>query len=283
MPKLKARTLPVSQISAPQRDRMYAILEKYYEHVSREQFDFDLNAKDSVILLLDSGTNQIQGFSTLKSMRIARPGSRPVRAIYSGDTVVEREYWGQKVLGVEFLRYLWLQKLKRPFEPLYWFLISKGYKTYLLMANNFKTHYPRFEMQTPTSMQTLLNQVATSYFGAHYSPTDGLIRFQKSMGQLKGGVADITQKELEQNARIRYFAERNPEWKQGTELACLAEMTFLLPIEYACKRLIKVTLAPVGRAVSRQVQVPAQPSAILQSASSLLLKVALLIKAGVGR
>jgi hypothetical protein len=283
MPKLKATTLPVSHISPAQRDRMFAILEKYYEHVSRPQFDLDLNGKDAVILLLDARDDQIQGFSTLKKLLISREGLPSVRTLYSGDTVVEREYWGQKILGVAFLRYLWSEKLKHPFQPLYWFLISKGYKTYLLMANNFKTHYPRYEEATPESTKKLLHQIASSYFGDRYSSIDGLIRFQKSMGQLKGGVADISEQELERNARIRFFTEKNPEWQQGTELACLAEMTFLLPVEYACKRLIKVTLAPVVRAISSWIPAPARTPALVRSAGSIFLKIALLLKTGGGR
>ena len=29
--------------------------------------------------------------------------------------------------------------------------------------------------------------------------------------------------------RIKFFADKNPDWRSGVELACIAEMTFLMP------------------------------------------------------
>ena len=249
MSKLRAKTLPVHKITPLMRDRMYQVFEKYYASVSRAQFEKDLSAKEAAILLIDTRSEEIQGFSTLTTLEVPTAEGRKVRAIYSGDTVVEQAYWGQKVLGVEFLRVLFLKKFSRPFEPLYWFLISKGYKTYLLMANNFKTHYPRHEVPTPAPQQAILDAVARRMFPNAYSTSDGLIRFPQSMGQLREGVAEITERELQAHPRIRYFAEKNPEWSKGTELACLAEMTFTLPFEYGIKRLKKVTFSPFTRAL----------------------------------
>ena len=63
---------------------------------------------------------------------------------------LNKQFWGSPALGIQFLIYLWKLKIKSITRPVYWFLISKGYKTYLLMANNFSEHYPRFEKSTPT-------------------------------------------------------------------------------------------------------------------------------------
>jgi len=289
MSGLTSLTLPVRELSEQERARMYVVFSRYYESISQQQFEKDLSGKDAVILLLDQRKHQIQGFSTLKSVLVQAPLGRKIRAIYSGDTVVEKAYWGQKVLGTAFLRYLWLEKLKHPTQPLYWFLISKGYKTYLLMANNFKVHYPRFESPTPTAAQNILDSAALSLFGANYSPEAGLIRFPTSLGQLKGGVADITESELGSSPRIRFFAEKNPAWKEGVELACLAEMTFLLPLEYAFKRLRKVILPEIaGKAAlpASTVAVPtptARTRMDVASAGAALLKLLITLKSGGGR
>jgi len=287
MPQLKARTRPVTQITPQQRDRMFQVFERYYAEISREQFETDLNEKEAVILLIDRKSAEIQGFSTLKTVELTSPCGQNQRAVYSGDTVVEQAYWGQKVLGIEFLKVLFRKKLERPFEPLYWFLISKGYKTYLLMANNFKTHYPRFEQPTPAAEQALLDRFADALFGKKYSRQDGLIRFPVSLGQVRRGVADITERELQSNPRIRFFAVKNPEWKNGTELACLAEMTFSLPFAYAWKRLLKVTLGIelnpfLPMSASSPVASPTGHPA-LPAMGSTLLKLVLLLKSGGGR
>jgi hypothetical protein len=103
---------------------MYEVLNKYYE-----------SEKDAVILMRDSVENRIQGFSTILDVRM-KIGGKTVVGAFSGDTIIERSYWGQGILGKAFLSYMLKQKLKNPFRTFYWFLISKGYKTYLLMANN---------------------------------------------------------------------------------------------------------------------------------------------------
>ena len=289
MSDLTSLTLPVRELSAQERARMYVVFARYYESISQEQFQEDLAEKDAVILLLDRRKKQIQGFSTLKSVVVQVPGQRSIRTLYSGDTVVDKAYWGQKVLGSAFLRYLWIEKLKRPTQPLYWFLISKGYKTYLLMANNFKVHYPRFEKPTPAATQTILNSAASTLFGTHYASDTGVIRFPTSLGQLKGGIADITATELASSPRIRFFAEKNPDWKEGVELACLAEMTFLLPLEYALKRLRKVILPEIaGRAAlpASKVTTPAPASRTrmdIASAGAAVLKLLITLKSGGGR
>lgn len=289
MSGLTSLTLPVRELSEQERARMYVVFSRYYEAISQEQFERDLAAKDAVILLLDKRKQQIQGFSTLKSVLVQSPDGKMVRTLYSGDTVVEKAFWGQKVLGTAFLRYLWVEKLKHPTQPLYWFLISKGYKTYLLMANNFKVHYPRFESPTPTATQTILDSAALSLFGTHYSSESGLIRFPTSLGQLKGGVADITESELASSPRIRFFAEKNPEWKNGVELACLAEMTFLLPLEYALKRIRKVILPEIaGKAALPSSPVAPQAAGSrtrmdIASAGAAALKLLITLKSGGGR
>jgi hypothetical protein len=248
MRRLKARTLRLDRVTPEMRDRMFTIFERYYASVTREQFDQDLATKEAVILLLDARSEEIQGFSTLRTIEARGPAGKNCRAIFSGDTVVDEAYWGQKVLGVAFLRYMWQQKARYPREPLYWFLISKGYKTYLLMANNFKVHYPRYEVSTPPEMQALLDCFAERLFGTAYQRERGLIQFSQEMGRLKVGVAELSAAELESHPRIRFFAERTPGWREGVELACIAEMTFWMPVQYAWKRFTKVTLAALTNA-----------------------------------
>ena len=60
-----------------------------------------------MIVLFDRTMHRLRGFSTLKNAEVNREDGTRCRAVYSGDTVVEKAYWGQKVLGVAFLKYLW--------------------------------------------------------------------------------------------------------------------------------------------------------------------------------
>jgi len=232
MPKMSGQIVPRAELSEGQRRDMYALFARYYEAISEERFAEDLAAKDFVILLHDEH-RRIQGFSTIKHLEVWR-GDRLHRGLFSGDTVVAEEFWGQRVLGHLFLRHMFTQKLKHPFEPYWWMLISKGYKTYLLMANNFAEHYPRYEAETPSEAQEILDSFARTLFPTAYHCASGLIEFPESHGQIKAGVAPV-RGEMAANPRIRFFLERNPNWWRGSELACIARMTWSMPLYYGAK------------------------------------------------
>ena len=249
MSKLYAKTVAVETVTEAQRQTMFRLMGQYYDCMDWERFLKDLDAKDDVILLLDGDTNSIKGFSTLKSMEVPHEKGTAY-GIFSGDTVVDRAYWGQKVLGVAFLKYLFMKKAARPFSPLYWLLISKGYKTYLLMANNFSNHYPRYEQETPAGEQGLIDNFAQMLFGSSYKKDKGVVEFEESLGQLRPGIADVPSGSAFQNPRIAYFAKQNPDWVNGTELVCLAEMTFGMPLYYVLKRWWKLALRPWVRQLS---------------------------------
>lgn len=236
MKKLTSLTIERTNLSDGQIERMWAIFHRYYLNTSKDVFIKDLNDKDIVFLLVDQKTQEIQGFSTLKNITV-NEGKKTIYAVFSGDTIIEKEYWGQGALGVAFLKYLFMQKLRRPFSPLYWFLISKGFKTYLLMANNFQNHYPRFESETPSSIQKLIDHLGHSLFADSYRSDLGLIKIQNK-DALKEDVAPITVDMLK-NDRISHFVKLNPDWKKGDELVCLAQMTLFMPFYYQAKILQK--------------------------------------------
>ncbi|MBL7557275.1 MAG: hypothetical protein JNM24_15720 [Bdellovibrionaceae bacterium] len=233
-PSVFAEFKTVPTLSSVEIERMYAIFSKYYINHNREQFTSDLFEKDQVILLRDSSKRTIQGFSTLLKVDL-KPYGYQATGIYSGDTVLEKEYWGNKALGVAFLKYLWLEKVKTPTLPVYWFLISKGYKTYLLMANNFKTHFPRVEKSTPIQYKNIMDKFYGHRFAKNYKAEHGTIEFDHTACSLKEKVAEISD-DLFKNKKIQFFAKMNPRWDRGDELACIAEMTLWMPLQYFIKK-----------------------------------------------
>ena len=57
--------------------------------------------------------------------------------------MIAQAYWGQKALQRVFTRYVVGVKLRHPLQRVYWFLITKGYKTYLLLSRYFPEYWPR--------------------------------------------------------------------------------------------------------------------------------------------
>ena len=178
--------------------------------------------KDAVIVLRDAQGRPC-GFSTQKVMRVNVDG-RPVRAIFSGDTIIDPSHWGDQELGRAWCHYVGQVRAVEPNTPLYWFLISKGYRTYLYLPVFFEKFYPACSWPTPPAEKRILNSVASAKFPNYYDPETGLIVFPESHGNLKPELAAVPPRRLK-NPHVRFFLDRNPSYAQGVELACLAEIS----------------------------------------------------------
>lgn len=247
---LKATLHPVQRLAFEQKRQMYDLFCHYYENHTFDQFLSDLSEKNDVILLQEKKTNTIQGFSTILKKEII-VDNKKTWAVFSGDTVLNKEFWGSPALGIQFLIYLWKLKIKCITRPVYWFLISKGYKTYLLMANNFSEHYPRYEKPTPAFEKKLMLDFYGSKFSDTYSAEKDLIQPLGHSCKLKISVADISF-ELLKNPRIAFFQCHNPDWQKGSELCCIAKMSLFLPIHYAVKKLFKRKSAWASKKMTQQ-------------------------------
>jgi hypothetical protein len=221
--KLNGILLPVSALTSKQHVAMFALMDQHYENVSADTFAADLAEKEWVILLLDPATESLCGFSTQVVLDVAVAGRR-VRALFSGDTIVARERWGDSALAHVWGR-LALSLIDRLADAeLYWFLICKGYKTYRFLPVFFHEFYPRSNIATPAWAKELIEALGRQKYPASYDPAAGVIRASPGKDRLRRGVADITA-ERRRDQHVRFFAERNPGHSDGDELCCLAPLT----------------------------------------------------------
>jgi len=239
--KLVTKTLKLSSLSQSDVKTMFHLMCEYYEDVTWKEYRRDLYKKDAVILLRDRNTQEIKGFSTLLNIRMIINGKK-VFGVFSGDTVIDKKYWGQRVLGKAFLKYLVIEKLKRVFRSYWWFLMSKGYKTYLLMANNFGEYYPHFQKPTPLATKQIMNAFYGSAYAEKYDEKTGLIQFSGPSCRLKRNVANVNRELKQSDPKVDFFVKKNPEWYQGTELACIAKMSLWMPLCYQIKSAFKLSV-----------------------------------------
>ncbi|MBX3022042.1 MAG: hypothetical protein KF799_10230 [Bdellovibrionales bacterium] len=249
--KVDCSAVAVSELAAAEIEQMFALFEKFYDCVSFETFCTDLYKKDRILLARERDTWRIAGFTTLKIMSIdfERGGRKQVATgIFSGDTILAPEYWGCRVLNSAFASLLLKEKMKRPFGDLYWFLISKGYKTYLLLTNNFLEYYPALHARTPAHVQQVMDSYASELYPEAYDKASGLLIFQESLGQLKTSVAPIDGNLMESQPNVAFFQNRNPDWQKGNELVCLGVIDWRLFGYYVVKAARCATMAWVKRA-----------------------------------
>jgi hypothetical protein len=222
--KLTGQLEQVADLTADQRDQMFALMDRHYRNMVRERFEADLAEKDWAILVSDPRTGALRGFSTQMMLEVEVDG-RPLRALFSGDTIVDRQSWGDPALAHVWGRLaLALMDRQDAETPLYWFLISKGYKTYRFLPLFFREFYPGPEAQTPPWARAVLDALARSKFPDAYDASAGIIRSDGFKDCLRDGVAPVSE-ERGRDPFVRYFVERNPGHVRGDELCCLASLT----------------------------------------------------------
>jgi hypothetical protein len=221
--KLTSKITQVGRLSPALHRAMFDLFKRYYEDVEFTRFEKDLSEKTHVFLFYEKRSKDLVGFSTIYRKRMS--DIAPGLFLFSGDTVLREDCWGSKILQQTFSRYVLVSKFMTPHQPLYWMLMSKGFKTYMMARMNFRRSYPNHKRTTPPLFQRVLDRYYGKKFGDAYDSKSGLITFQKSLGAVKGGFADPTERQLE-DADIRYFLKRNPEYRQGVELACVTEIQF---------------------------------------------------------
>ncbi len=219
---LKGATVARESLTEPQRAQMLALMQVCYAGVSAERFTRDLADKQYVILLSSRRTGELVGFSTLRVSR-EQEGERPVEVVFSGDTVIHPDYWGQKELQVRFGRFILARKLRHPLRPVLWLLLSGGYKTYLLAVNHFRHTLPRHDWQAPPVRTAFLHALCARWFGEQYDAARGTVRFSGAHYRVRDGVAPID-REAAAHPDIAFFARLNPGHVEGEELVCLSEI-----------------------------------------------------------
>ncbi|HET6789734.1 MAG TPA: hypothetical protein VFH49_17350, partial [Aquabacterium sp.] len=197
---------------------MYKLFIQYYDNTSLETFIRDMSKKTGVLVIYSKRDDSIVGFSTITNFQMKVDG-QAVRCVFSGDTVVDRRYWGTSALRISGLLYLWRQKVLHPFTPVYWYLISMGYRTYLMMANNFPNYYPHVDGDDP-HMRNIAMAASEHLFPGTLDRERGMLDFGEDACRLKGDVTPISDAERS-DRKIAFFEKRNPHWMRGDEMPCL--------------------------------------------------------------
>ncbi len=234
MSRLRHKIVARAALDDHTRARMLALMQLCYDNVDPARFAADLAEKQHVILLVDEH-RAVQGFSTIRVARETLSG-KPVDILFSGDTVIHPDCWGTKALHRGFLAFSVRHKLRSPLTPLYWLLLSKGYKTYLILTNNFPSAFPRRGATPAPELRALRDRVARAWWGDDYDAGAEVLRYCVPHDRVKHAVAPLDKETLAE-PDVAFFADKNPGWRHGDELVCFAEIDFALGPRFFWKQL----------------------------------------------
>lgn len=229
---LKGEIRPVGEYTEEERASMYRLMSEFYDNTSESVFLKDFSDKD-YCLVLSNEEKGIVGFTTQKVMAV-ETGGRTVHGIFSGDTIIHKDYWGDMELFRTWAGF-WFDFADR-YEEFYWFLICKGYKTYRMLPVFFSEFYPNYRVPTPEYERSIIDAYAGKLYGEEYNRESGVIEYRTVKDRLKQGVADVGSREL-RNQDIAFFCQANPGHAQGNDLACLAKLDRSLLKKHAAELL----------------------------------------------
>ena len=213
----------VVDLAPRERDQMFALLDRYYLHASREQFEADLDEKEWVLLGTEPEAGRISGFTTLMRLHTTVDGA-PVRAFFSGDTVTESAYWAHNdtARGIGLLLHHMLEIVGEVDCHWYWFVISSTYRSYRLLPMVFREAHPSPHCAMPPHATRTLEALTRQKFGGGYDSRSSVVRFphatvfRSGFDVRTGGSADPWEE---------FFHRANPGCLEGDRLASLAVLS----------------------------------------------------------
>jgi hypothetical protein len=220
MLKIEHATIETVDLTRRERTEMFLLMQKYYLGVSLEKFEQDLSEKSHVMILRDRACRGcIVGFSTLMGLDINICG-HTVKAVFSGDTVVEKRYRCSLGFAYEITRYLF--GLAQSCSPqLFYVLICKGWRTYRILPFLFRQFSPRFDQPTNVSHQKVMDAFGAQRYPDEYCAEKGLVIFNGEAQRIRPDSAEAIDP-LRTDQHINFFAEKNPHHLRGDELVCVA-------------------------------------------------------------
>ena len=181
----------VADLLEEDRRQMYQLMQRHFDNVDWDVFQEDLSEKQWVIRLMDEKSGVLSGFSTQMLFPIVA-GGKEVLAVFSGDTIVDRDNWGTMALGLAAVRLAFSLIGQHPDRELFWFLISKGYKTYRFLPVYFHEFFPRYDQPTPSWAKEILDACGRCKFPHTYDAETGIVVAGKDGCRLREGVAEVT-------------------------------------------------------------------------------------------
>ncbi len=147
---------------------------------------------------------------------------KDVLGVFSGNTIVDRDYSFQLELQRGFARFIKALMAEEKDREIYWFLICKGFKTYRYLSMYFNEYYPNHRKDTPPFEKRIMDTYASAKYGDLYDRESGIVINDGYNDYLKEGVAPIDEK-ARKNKEVIFFEKSNPGHRRGDELVCLAK------------------------------------------------------------
>lgn len=212
---IKYTNISADNLSESNIEQMFKLFNRYFIH-DAASFRLDLQNKDTVTLIEDTDINKLIGFSSYdKSIY------DDFAILFSGSTVVGEQYRNERALMEGFLSICSYMIKTYSDRPVYWHLLSMGFRTYRFLPLFFNYYHPSDKFHN--DLKDILDHISNERFGDLYDPATGIVSIPGGE-RLRPQYAEIPRNRLN-DRYVRFFLEKNPDYRQGNELSCIARIS----------------------------------------------------------
>jgi hypothetical protein len=198
---------------------LYQLYAGHYTPTSPKVFARDLASKSYCVVVRDP-QDRIRGFSTVAQFSMPT-ATGAIEVLFSGDTVIDRPYWGEQTLPFKWIEEAGRIKANQPAVPLYWLLITKGHRTFRYLPGFAKTYHPGPD----PGLRGLGSEIALRTFGRRFDARTGVLRPDPGCPTaLRPEFAGLDAARVG-NPHVQAFLLQNPGHARGEELVCLCELS----------------------------------------------------------
>jgi len=217
---MKAQLHPRHELPARHIEEMFRLFTRHFSGVTIERFVIDLGTKNWVLLMQDD-TGRLAGFSTL-DFQVTEFGGRSESVLYSGDTIMDPGAWNSTILSRAWIEAAYNLHHRFGRGPLWWLLITSGFRTYRLLPVFWRDFFPRWDAEPPPQISERLNAFARDRFASCFDPHSGIVHFEHPQ-RLREHLHGVPSHRL-RNRHVAFFTQRNPGHLNGDELVCLTRL-----------------------------------------------------------
>lgn len=208
--------LPVDHLTDKMLDRMFTLFNIYFIY-EKEHFIRDMKNKDKITLIIDHSSNTLVGFSSYDCIEY-----NDFAVLFSGSTVVDEQYRSESALMEGFV-HICADTIKAyGNKPIYWHLISMGFRTYRFLPLFFNKYYPSCDGEN-FKLKMMLDMISNERFSNDYNLSTGIVSIPDSE-KLRPEHAVIPKNRMK-NKHVQFFLNKNPHYANGNELSCIAELS----------------------------------------------------------
>jgi hypothetical protein len=204
-------------LPAGTRERMWELFARVTV-TDRSVFDAGLAAMQEVWVLEVDGVPK--GFGGVRVFEVPW-GGRTHDVLYTGQVFLDPSVRGTNVIQRVGARYFLDALRRRPFTPKYWMFGAASYKSYLLLARNYRTYWPHSTLGLPERERGLLESVMATMKFPRFDPRTGvvagpdLVYLDANATLEPAALADPD---------VAFYARINPGQSKGDYVMCLCPL-----------------------------------------------------------